>query len=44
MAKQLNVNLNVTADTGQAAAALKSLQTSLQSLITNWRIDKRWNY
>ena len=35
MAKSLNINLNVTADTGQAAAALKNLQSTLQSLVTS---------
>ena len=33
MAKQLNVNLAFTADTGQAKAELKSLQSSLQNLV-----------
>ena len=33
MAKQLNVNLAFTADTGKAKAQLQSLQNQLQSLI-----------
>jgi len=39
MAKQLNVNLSFTADTGKARAQLKDLQTQLTHLINQSSID-----
>ena len=35
MAKQLNVNLSFTADTGKAKAQLQELQSTLKNLATN---------
>ena len=39
MAKQLNVNLAFTADTGKAKAQLQDLQKQLSSLINNTSTD-----